>query len=263
MECDSINERLQVYLEGMLDREEEAAVEEHLRQCESCAASLEDLGVTIQLVKGLDEVEPPPWMTHRIMTRVRAEARPKRGILDRLFRPLSVKLPIEALAVVLLGVATYYVFKAVEPEVSLVKQPAGVPGKEAPSEIKPPPLKDQAPAGTGDFRERPRRAEDDKAAPASKKVPDAGAERDTATESREEAKVGAGVRGQEKLSSPAPAAPAIVPSEPEARLKASKLEQSPKAQAAAAISVYVPDPERAAGGWLSERKPSRPESWCM
>jgi hypothetical protein len=253
MECDSINEKLQVYLEGILEREELAAVEEHLMRCESCAKNLEELRLTIRLVKGLDEVEPPPWMTHRIMTRVRAEAPPKRGMLDRLFRPLSVKLPIEALAVVLLGVATYYIFKAVEPEVRMVRQAADVPKKEAPQEVQAPPLKDQAPAGTRRFQEPPGPAEDDKAAlpdrqlaPATKTFQADSAEREMATESREEPKSREGIRRQESAPTPAPAAPSVL-SQEEARVKAAKPEEPAKArQAVATVSVYVQDTERAA-----------------
>src|SRR5512139_187093 len=253
MDCDSINERLQVYLEGILEREEQAAVEEHLMRCESCAKDLKELRLTIQLVRDLDEVEPPPWLAQKIMRSVCAEAPPKRGILDRLFRPLSVKLPLEALAVVLLGVATYYVFKAVEPEVRMVRQPADVPRKEAPSEVQAPLLKDQAPVGTRGLQEPPGPAKDDKAAlpdrqlaPATRTFPADSAERDMATESRDGLKSGEGLRRQESAPTPAPAAPSVL-SQQEARVKAADPEEPAKAsQTLAAVSVYVQDTDVAA-----------------
>ena len=60
---------------------------------------------------GLEEVEPPPFFEQRIMSRVREEAGRKQGILRRLFYPLHIKVPIQALATILVAVLAFYVYQ--------------------------------------------------------------------------------------------------------------------------------------------------------
>ena len=47
-------------------------------------------------------------MTQKIMAKVRAEAEEKKTIFQRLFYPLTVKLPIQAIAVLFLAVTGFY-----------------------------------------------------------------------------------------------------------------------------------------------------------
>jgi hypothetical protein len=75
-------------------------------------------------VHGLGEVEPPPFFEQRIMSRVREEAGQKQGILRRLFYPLHIKVPIQALATLLVAVLALYVYQTGEPE---MKQMAPLP----------------------------------------------------------------------------------------------------------------------------------------
>ena len=125
MECNSIKEKLCAYLEGTLSSEEKKLIKEHLNSCHQCNTTLEDLKMTGELVKSLEEVEPPAWMTQKIMARVRTEQEKKRGIFQKLFYPLHIKVPIEALATVLIAVVAVYVFRAVEPEMKRAQAPSG------------------------------------------------------------------------------------------------------------------------------------------
>lgn len=79
-----------------------------------------DLKEAQKLVHGLGEVEPPPFFEQRIMSRVREEAGRKQGILRRLFYPLYVKVPIQALAMLLIAVLAIYLYRTGDPE---MKQP--------------------------------------------------------------------------------------------------------------------------------------------
>ncbi len=67
-------------------------------------------------MQGLEEVEPPPFFEQRIMSRVREEAGQKQGILRKLFYPLHIKIPIQALATLLVAVLAFYVYQKGEPE---------------------------------------------------------------------------------------------------------------------------------------------------
>lgn len=140
MECKDIREKLSAYLEGSVSPEESRLIEEHLNSCQECRTSLEELKKAGELVKNLGEVEPPAWLTPKIMSRVRAEGEKKRGIFQKLFYPLHIKVPIEALATVLIAVTAVYVFRAVEPEMKLAHLPAPtepmITRKEAPQPSK-------------------------------------------------------------------------------------------------------------------------------
>jgi hypothetical protein len=68
-------------------------------------------------VQGLEDIEPPAWLSQKVMTRVREEAAPKEGILHKLFYPLHIKLPIQAIATILVAVSAFYVFKTIQKEI--------------------------------------------------------------------------------------------------------------------------------------------------
>jgi len=123
MECKGIREKLSTYLEGVVSSEEKGLIEEHLNSCRQCSASLADLKRTGELIQDLEEVEPPAWLTKKIISRVRAEGEQKRGVLQKLFFPLHLKVPIEALAMVLIAVIAVHVFRAVEPEMKSMQIP--------------------------------------------------------------------------------------------------------------------------------------------
>lgn len=123
MECSDIQEKLSAYLEGIVPSEEKIFINEHLKECQQCNESLADLKKTLEYVQSLEEIEPPPWLTQKVMRSVRLEAEAKRGIFQRLFHPLHIKLPIEALATILIAVATIYLFKTIQPEMDRAKEP--------------------------------------------------------------------------------------------------------------------------------------------
>lgn len=123
MECRSIEEKLSAYLENQLSSEEKRQVAEHLKTCAKCSLSLNDLKKIVAYTQGLEEIEPPPWLAQKVMARVREEAESKKGILQKLFYPLHVKVPIEVVATIAIVVTTFYVFKTIEP---VVKQPGEI-----------------------------------------------------------------------------------------------------------------------------------------
>ncbi len=126
MGCGDIQEKLSAYMEEILPPEERSPIDEHLRLCEKCSRYLSDLRKTIEYVKNLEEIEPPPWLTQKVMVRIKEEVIPKKGIIQRLFYPLHIKLPIEVAATIAIAITTIYIFKTIQPEVRLAKAPAEV-----------------------------------------------------------------------------------------------------------------------------------------
>jgi anti-sigma factor RsiW len=123
MTCKDIEHTLPAYLEDLLSPEEKMLTEEHLASCRQCSKALEELKRTEKLVRELEEVEPPPWFTQKIMSRVREEEKRKKGIIQKLFYPLHIKVPIQALATVLIAVLVIHVYRAGEPEMKAVITP--------------------------------------------------------------------------------------------------------------------------------------------
>ena len=117
MECRKIQEKLHAYLEGAVSDSEARLIRGHLTSCPRCRAVLEEIKKTDELLRNLDQIEPPPWLSQRIMGRIREEAETRRGIADWLFRPLRVKVPLQALAFVLVvGLAVLVVYRENVPE---------------------------------------------------------------------------------------------------------------------------------------------------
>lgn len=110
MECAACREKLHDYMEGFLSPEERAVMDDHLKACPQCRDSLADLDKTLAYVRGLEDVEPPPWLTQKTMAKVREEADRKKGLLRGLFYPLHIKLPLESVGAILIAVTALYVF---------------------------------------------------------------------------------------------------------------------------------------------------------
>jgi len=142
MEHTEIRRKLSAYLDGALDTKVRAEIEAHLAECDRCRAALADLKLTLAHLKNLPEVEPPPWLTAKIMTRVQNPSGQKQGFWQRLFLPLHIKLPLEALALVFICVTSYYLTRTNAPLAPLTEPPQ-LTRSEAPrpEPVKPAPAK--------------------------------------------------------------------------------------------------------------------------
>lgn len=130
--CKDIQDRLAAFLDGELPAEEAGRIAQHVASCQQCEKALAELKKTVELVKHLDEVEPPPFFTQRIMAHVREEEEKSRvkghgswvtGIVSKLFYPLHVKIPVQALALVLVVGLVFLVYRSMEPEMKFSSTP--------------------------------------------------------------------------------------------------------------------------------------------
>ena len=120
--CRTFEENLPAYLEGAIPADERQEIEKHLESCGHCRAALQDLKKTGEILAGLEEKEPPPWFSQQVMTRVREEARAERGLLGKLFFPLPIKVPIGAMASLLVAVLAWYVYQTGPPEMKVLPE---------------------------------------------------------------------------------------------------------------------------------------------
>ncbi|MBI5204956.1 MAG: DUF2275 domain-containing protein [Nitrospirae bacterium] len=124
MECNKVQEKLSALIDGILSQDEKMLVEKHLKSCEKCREALSELKKTIGHIKNQEEIEPPAWLTQKVMAKIKAEAAPKKGLFEKLFYPLRIKLPVGAVATIAIAVTTIYIFKSIQPEIQLAKAPS-------------------------------------------------------------------------------------------------------------------------------------------
>jgi hypothetical protein len=128
MNHNEIRHMLSDYLDGSVTAQAKTEIEDHLKTCQECEKAVNELRKTIEQVKSIEEIDPPAWMTQKIMAKVRAEAEEKRGFFQRLLFPLTFKLPLQAVAVVFLTIAAFYIYWDIQPTEKFSEAP--LPSKQ-------------------------------------------------------------------------------------------------------------------------------------
>ena len=124
MEHNDIRHRLSEYIDDSVTAEEKAEIEAHLKTCQQCSDALQELRKTIEHIKTVEDIDPPAWMTQKIMATVRAEVGEKKSLFQRLFYPLAVKIPIQAIAVLFLAVTGFYIYQNIQPAERISEAPS-------------------------------------------------------------------------------------------------------------------------------------------
>ena len=134
MTCDETRDTLSAYLDEALAPDERSLVDAHLEGCAECRRELEALRGTVALLQRVEPARAPVGFVDRAV----AAARPRpwyRRAADAVLLPLSVKLPVEATAVVMVGLLAVYLFER-SPELQRAarevapRQEAAAPEKE-------------------------------------------------------------------------------------------------------------------------------------
>lgn len=126
MNHNDVRHRISEYIDGALSDIEKKEVEAHLESCPRCADAFRELRQTIEHIRSIEEVDPPAWMTGKIMARVRAGEEKKKSRFRRLFFPLHIKLPLEATGVLFLAVTAFFIYQNMRPALELPEGPSQV-----------------------------------------------------------------------------------------------------------------------------------------
>jgi len=111
MSCQETRELLSAWLDEALDVRERAAVDAHLAGCADCRRELEGLRSTVSLLSRVEPARAPDGFVDRVM----AEAHPTPWYVRLarvIFFPLSIKLPIEAGAMIVIAVLGVYLLQS-------------------------------------------------------------------------------------------------------------------------------------------------------
>lgn len=123
MNCKDLENKLPLYPDNLLSDEEKQSVEKHLKACSKCAKTIEQMQKTGQLVKNLNDVEPPPWFKQKIMAAVREEAA-KKSFIQKWFYPLHIKIPVQIMATIVVAVFAVYIYRSGEEQLKTVLPPS-------------------------------------------------------------------------------------------------------------------------------------------
>lgn len=114
MNCEEIEKKLSDYIEGRLDPANAKTVQDHVFTCTRCQAEVQVLAHTRRVVSQLPLVEPLPGSSQRVMSRIREEDE-NTTLWRRLFWPLKLKIPIQAMTLILVAGLVMYLYQVNEP----------------------------------------------------------------------------------------------------------------------------------------------------
>ncbi len=103
MNCEEVNTHLIDYLDKTLDTATKTRVATHLISCPACGAEVSELADCMHQVAALPALDPPLGFAQRVMAHVR-ELEAKPSVWQRMFLPLSRKLPLQAIALCMVGI---------------------------------------------------------------------------------------------------------------------------------------------------------------
>jgi Putative zinc-finger/Predicted integral membrane protein (DUF2275) len=124
MEHDDIRHKLSDYIDGSVSAGERAEIKAHLETCTSCSNAFRELRITIEHIKTIEEMEPPAWITQKIMAKVRSAEAPKKSLFHRLFIPVQIKIPLQVVAL-LLAMGAFHIYHSIEPSSKVAESTSG------------------------------------------------------------------------------------------------------------------------------------------
>jgi hypothetical protein len=109
MNCAQVQQQLSEYLDKSLDPALRKTVESHLAACSPCRAEADLLAECIRRIAALSEVEPPIGFAQRVIAHVK-EMDTKPSFWEGLLFPFKFNLPMQATALVVVGIIAIYIF---------------------------------------------------------------------------------------------------------------------------------------------------------
>lgn len=115
MNCEEVQAQLSDYLEKTLPAADLNIIEAHLSVCAPCRMETDYLSECIHQVASLPMVDPPVGFTQRVMARVH-EIDETPSFWQRWLLPLRINIPVQATAVILVGILAVYLLEKEPPE---------------------------------------------------------------------------------------------------------------------------------------------------
>jgi len=110
MTCHEVKELSSDYLDQRLSPMKITLIEEHLKSCIDCSREIEALRHTVSFIGSLDEIETSTDFLARVRRKIESGNRKKR-VWAWLFEPVRIKVPLEASALLLVGVIGFLLYR--------------------------------------------------------------------------------------------------------------------------------------------------------
>ena len=139
MTCHDAREQFSALVDEALGADARTALDAHLAGCAECRRELEAFRHTVALVRGIEPARAPAGFVDRVLAATRPEPWPRR-LARRLFLPWPVKLPLEAAALIIVGVLAVWLFQRMPEQQQMVRTeapPAGTFRQESPPQAPP------------------------------------------------------------------------------------------------------------------------------
>lgn len=113
MDCREVKELLHEYIENNIDHDLKKDVKQHLSSCSACRAELASVRKYRQTMDSLEQVKAPDDFLEQLHARIEKESGARR-LIQKLFLPLNIKLPLEAAGVLAAAALIILVFNPFE-----------------------------------------------------------------------------------------------------------------------------------------------------
>lgn len=148
MDCKIIKKLLSAYLDGTLDMQEKAMVENHLRRCQSCSAELKSLEDYRKNLTSLRPIKAPADFLERVKARIEKDTVVKK-VVHALLMPFQHKYSLRVATVVATILILFSVYKIMTPSDRVALKAPGTKMEEAAEKIAELKAKERAARPTG------------------------------------------------------------------------------------------------------------------
>lgn len=122
MECARIKELLSEFIDGALDAQAGAVVEEHIATCKACKDEFNSLTALVKELGSLKPVQPPANFLEEIHGRVRTHSGFDR-MVRKFFVPFRIKIPLELAAAATVGILAFSIFGVQQADKRMLRSP--------------------------------------------------------------------------------------------------------------------------------------------
>jgi len=140
MKCAGIKQLLSEYVDGVLDAQTKADIEEHISTCTGCRQALEDLKALLGELRAVEPVKAPEDFLNQLHERIKS-----RFSLGKIFRtlfvPMRIKIPIQLVTVTATAVLVFSVINLQQPVMQLSDAPMVSEEEEVKLEVMKEPVK--------------------------------------------------------------------------------------------------------------------------
>ncbi|MEA3435090.1 MAG: zf-HC2 domain-containing protein [Thermodesulfobacteriota bacterium] len=140
MKCAGIKQLLSEYIDGVLDADTKAQLEEHILQCTGCRQALEDLEALVGELRAVEPVKAPDDFLDQLHERIEPRFSLTK-IMKTLFVPMKIKIPIQLVTVTATAVLVFSVINLQQPVMQLSDAPMVSEEEEVKLEVMKKPVK--------------------------------------------------------------------------------------------------------------------------